>query len=531
MEELPLVSDEFNHKLTNSFFSKITWKKDGEHAVTGFLKYQETREFVKLVGLDTGTLTATGKQFNNVNRVNEIEANLNVAELIRNLEENNDFRRKCFVSADIAIVRDEVQGFPEWTRKWIDEYAKHASGTKSFAFLIMKDLSGCVPLWEWWTERQALSKVSEDLVLLVAQIVWALKALADAGIVHNDLHWNNIMVEEVSPPEPISFGGEGPERTFVQKYRPVIFDWDRAVSSVIKGEVNKKIRHHITTFDPHYDLLGFYKNLTQKYKTLRMWWRFMLHQYFENTFEAFPSFAVDHPHHANPCLNVADFDPLPSYGRSATEQVNMYLFSKDYRFNRTEPRVKGDTKQVEDFRKNCVLDWNEVDAWTKFESKPSHEEIVSRLLHFLNPIGTDLFFIDSESITRHIRDDGCAEDQPSYAMDDETAALIEMELEMLEYAEEEAKVAEKVAEARAAEVRREKEAAEADRREKEAEKDAADALNLLSKIERCEKILNGLLRVKRATTEAVSTIARAKITTLARLFARTLYVPLLVTNC
>ena len=165
----------------------------------------------------------------------------------------------------------------------------------------------------------------------------------------------------------------------------------------------------------------------------------MLHQYFENTFEAFPSFAVDHPHHANPCLNVADFDHLPSYGRSATEQVNMYLFSKDYRFNRTEPRVKGDTKQVEDFRKNCVLDWNEVDAWTKFESKPSHEEIVSRLLHFLNPIGTDLFFIDSESITRHIRDDGCAEDQPSYAMDDETAALIEMELEMLEYAEEEAK--------------------------------------------------------------------------------------------
>ncbi len=497
------MSPDLENKLNGLEFSDITWKQEGEHAVTAFSKYDEKREFVKLVGLTEGKLIKdNNKPIKNENRINEIHAIQFVDAMINGLEVD-DFRRECFVGGEVVIVEEP---FPTWAKPCVDEYYKHVSGVTKFAFLFMRDLSGCVPLWRWWNERNAVSK---DLVLLVAQIVWALKALADAGITHNDLHWNNIMVEEVSRQE-ISFVEEDYYRTFTQRLRPVLFDWDRAVMS--NESEGKRTHCNITTFDPHYDLLGFYKNLTQKYKKLRMWWRFILHPFFEDTLEAFPSFAVDHQHHANPCLNVEDYPPPPSRGGSDTEQVNRYNFSNDYRFNRCEPRVCGNEKNKQ-FRKGCLPNWNKNDRWVTFEKKPSHEEIVNRLVHFLKPEGT--VFINSKILRLKNFDPApCdAGDQPF--LGDEEAASIERELEMLELAEGEAEAARNAAaeEARRTEyVQREAEKT-AEKIRRDAKKKAEDAKkkaeDAKKKAEYARKVAEDAKTVANALRAAASDDANA----------------------
>lgn len=358
------------------------WKSDGEHAVTGHGTYRGERKFVKLVCLTPTTVN--GKNISNENRRREIKANATVQTLIDELKNKDDHRANCFLAATVERVSVSGDGLddpivPAWARSWIAEYERHVtfvgdvSTNREYAFLIMRDVSTAVPLWRWWRRTENLSTF-RDRALMIAQIVDALEALADAKITHRDFHWQNVVVETLDTPVEVTLGGV---RGFLPKHRPVVFDWDRAVV----GD-----RH-----DRHYDLIGFYKNLTQNYgPTEQFFWRLLLHPFFEATFDAFPSLAFNHVHHANPC--VVGFDD----GEFAKQ------LAAEYRW-KTEPEIqRGLPPRPWPCEKTW---WFDVPTWTAFPHKPSHGDVARRVLEgFItdapkSPPRIDTPTVDLESLT------------------------------------------------------------------------------------------------------------------------------------
>lgn len=340
------MTDPLNVKIE---LSTPSWKTRGEHAVTGLGSYDDEPKFVKLVCLTP--MTVNRNKSTNKNRLREVDANAAVRTMIENLRRADDRRADCFLAATIVRVGDKV---PEWARPWIAEYQTHASfdvnSKREYAFLFMRNLANAQPLYAWWTRKSGHE--FRDRALMAAQMVSVLEALADAKITHADMHWANVMVETLDPPVEIALGGVS---GFLTRHRPVVFDWDRAVV----GD-----RH-----DRHYDLIGFYKNLTQKYgPTEQSFWRLVLHPYFEATFDAFPSLAVNHEHHPNPCL-------------VGFEEEGKLLVD-EYRW-KTDPECQENLPPRPD---ECLAAWwPDVAAWTAYPHKPSHADIVRRICEGIVP--------------------------------------------------------------------------------------------------------------------------------------------------
>ena len=337
--------------------SEPAWKAEGEHAVTGHGTYRGERKFVKMVCLSRAEVTINGKpkSFSNANRVVEVAMNRHVEKMVESLRTHDDFRADYFLAAEVVVPNS----VPEWAQSWIAEYEKHATvDNPQYAFLFMRDVSAGVPLWRWWGSVSRNTFRNRSIVL--AQIVTALEALADAGITHNDLHWSNIIVETIDPKDfrEIDLGGF----MTTPRFRPVLFDWDRAVVKTVNGANGQENATHVDAFDPHYDLIGLYKNLTQNYRpSEQVSWRLLLHPHFEKMFGAFPSLALNHPHHANPCLS------------DVTESQRV-RYAGEYRFQK-KPKQPYTQRPVD-----CKSEWSIVRGWDDSSlEKPSHAEVVRRI--------------------------------------------------------------------------------------------------------------------------------------------------------
>jgi len=349
--------------------SEPTWKAEGGHAVTGHGTYRGERKFVKMVCLSRA------------NRQVEVVMNARIDAMVNSLRIDEDFRADYFLAAEVVRVDVRVDvgagdsssgvglivpnSVPEWARSWIAEYEKHATvDNPQYAFLFMRDVSAGVPLWRWW--GSVSGNTFRDRSIMLAQIVTALEALANTGITHNDLHWGNIIVETIDPKDfqVIDLGGQKLQPSF----RPVLFDWDRAVAEPVTGVNGREKNTHVDAFDRHYDLIGLYKNLTQKYRPDEQYfWRLLLHPSFEPTFDMFPSLALNHPHHANPCL-------------SSTTDSRRRRYAAEYQFLRELKRT--DETRPED----CQSTWSEVSRWNDpLLYKPSHADVVGRITYGLLP--------------------------------------------------------------------------------------------------------------------------------------------------
>ena len=159
-----------------------------------------------MVCLSRAEVTINGKvkSFSNANRVVEVAMNRRVETMVESLRTHDDFRADYFLAAEVVVSDSDS----EWARSWITEYEKHATvDGRRYAFLFMRDVSAGVPLWRWW--GSVSRNTFRDRMIVLAQIVTALEALADAGITHNDLHWSNIIVETIDPKDfrEIDLGG------------------------------------------------------------------------------------------------------------------------------------------------------------------------------------------------------------------------------------------------------------------------------------------------------------------------------------
>ena len=85
---------------------------------------------------------------------------------------------------------------------WWDEDVcpKIQNNNRDYASVVSRNLNGPS---ERDIREQKQKQRDEDKVKVFAQLVLALEMLAKHGITHNDLHWNNIMVEEVEGRFPV----------------------------------------------------------------------------------------------------------------------------------------------------------------------------------------------------------------------------------------------------------------------------------------------------------------------------------------
>jgi len=220
-----------------------------------------------------------------LDREAEIHVNRRVADMIEKekeeKEEKNSFISNCFLAAECHEREFEPGDFNKskapcfvWLRKLIAvneaNYPDAWLRKWDVVFFVMRPL-GDISLAMWWDAN----RITDDhRAKVFAQLVLALEMLAKHGITHNDLHWNNVRVEPVKGAFPV--GGDW----FVCNFRPVIYDWDRAVLDVDKLPKSNMWRilkksivpslndrflsldstPHVAEHHPYVDLIALYKS-------------------------------------------------------------------------------------------------------------------------------------------------------------------------------------------------------------------------------------------------------------------------------
>lgn len=162
-----------------------------------------------------------------------------------------------FAINELTISNDEGLASWELYRNLLKEYGnkRRTGGKKSRpVHLLVMESCGDVSL-----KKYILSKASSgnDIVPIFLMIFHALEVLADAGISHNDLHLENIVVKRI-PSTVVSFGG----KVFRTSAVPVIVDWDLGCSVQRR---NKSLRYYeyVGIFNSHnrlFDLFGVVKS-------------------------------------------------------------------------------------------------------------------------------------------------------------------------------------------------------------------------------------------------------------------------------
>lgn len=125
---------------------------------------------------------------------------------------------------------------------------------RSVHLLLMEDC-GEVTLMKYLFSRR---QKRNDILQIFLMLYHALRVLADAGVSHNDLHLQNIVIKAV-PPTVVSFGG----RVFRTTAVPVIIDWDMGCSAHVSNR-SLAFYGHVGIFDEHnplFDLFGVTKAL------------------------------------------------------------------------------------------------------------------------------------------------------------------------------------------------------------------------------------------------------------------------------
>lgn len=125
---------------------------------------------------------------------------------------------------------------------------------RSVHLLLMEDC-GEVTLKRYLFSRR---RKRNDILQIFLMLFHALGVLADAGVSHNDLHLQNVVIKTV-PPTVVSFGG----RVFRTTAVPVIIDWDMGCSARVSNRA-LAFYGHVGIFDAHnplFDLFGVTKAL------------------------------------------------------------------------------------------------------------------------------------------------------------------------------------------------------------------------------------------------------------------------------
>lgn len=315
------------------------WKESGSGAVISRGKYKNELIFAKLVDLKDKCRQV---EFFFDNKLKEM--------IIDIKEKKNDESSRWFLDAKFIskiecdftdpVFHAKVDNEQAW--KWVKRFMQKKRFPrikKTFGLFVSRDV-GAPSLHEWVKKPEI---ESGKKVQVFAQVVQALKILSEYQITHNDLHWNNIFVEKNG--QPLNVGG----KTYDYDFRPVIFDWDRSVcgdedyKNLIQNISFEHTTPHVSTFDAHYDLIGFYKNIRKYQQTLNPFLSSALFPQLEKTFtplfDAFPSLNLTTRHRANPCLSV---------------------------------------QNDENGNPTCIKDWSKYNAWKSFkEKKPTHDAILT----------------------------------------------------------------------------------------------------------------------------------------------------------
>ena len=122
-------------------------------------------------------------------------------------------------------------------------------------------------------------------------------------------------------------------------------------------------------FDRHYDLIGFYKSLTQVYGTAKeqVNWRRLLHNHFKKMFITFPSLSGNYVFHPNPCLGAV-VEP------NQIQKANVY-------------GIRPNAERAIPYRRpeDCSPIWSNVDGWRDFPDKPNHADVAKSIVAGLVP--------------------------------------------------------------------------------------------------------------------------------------------------
>ena len=310
------------------------------------------------------------------NREAEIHVNRRVADMIE--KEKKSSISNCFLAAEchefefdssqknFGLEKDDVRY--TWLKMLIianaEIYPIARSRRWTVVFFVMRPLENR-PLSTWWDEdvcpkiqnnnpdyasvvsrclngpserdireqKQKQKQRDEDKVKVFAQLVLALEMLAKHGITHNDLHWNNIMVEEVEgrfPVEVVDGDGNVWRQMIKHNFRPVIYDWDRSVMDVDKlptpfdrnvvSALNGRFRPsdstsavwHVTEHHPYVDLLALYKSAVKSKQIKPQWLVEVCKILEENIFKNHPGLRTITKYEQISCLPLVPPSSAPS---------------------------------------------------------------------------------------------------------------------------------------------------------------------------------------------------------------------------
>jgi len=93
--------------------------------------------------------------------------------------------------------------------------------------IAMLKIEKATSLLDFLTSRCS-TLTDEDCDSIMFQIFYALLKMQELGVMHNDLHFKNIMVEELPETTIDTYDVDGKNYKVPVKYRVYIFDWDMA---------------------------------------------------------------------------------------------------------------------------------------------------------------------------------------------------------------------------------------------------------------------------------------------------------------
>lgn len=275
----------------------------------------------------------------------------------------------------------------------------------------------CFNLLEWMSARNLFrallkpgesrklpypdNRVMKEIIVVLLQVMEALKVMEKHGITHNDLHWHNIFVQSCN--HSFIVDGVHIESRFIAK----IYDWDRAVcddETCVKLRTKKSFETfasaHIHEYTPGYDLVGFFKNLEKlmqletfddwdkdnmmyderefqhSYKDPMLWMISEMLNPMAELFISKPSLQNTHHHRSNPCLTK----PIPITGPKKTKKMT----ESGWAALEFEQPDSDETWDPEDaYPNNCMS------RWTDDVFVPSPDAVTQTLLHCLLWAQTD----------------------------------------------------------------------------------------------------------------------------------------------
>ena len=194
----------------------------------------------------------------------------------------SNFDQVPFFVYPLAIVKKKykVGDYERQTRKGsIDGDIMDRWGTDTGTFRITVS-ENCGPLTFYAFLKASYER---EIWKAVIQILTALRLMQENNIVHNDLHFKNILVKKLSAysfdvvkrrvvmaEEVAQYNSQEQENLVKMRYMAKIFDWDRAHSDKVSTRLGPNpmaddIEVHLTTFNQSYDMVSFIKQMRRYY--------------------------------------------------------------------------------------------------------------------------------------------------------------------------------------------------------------------------------------------------------------------------